>query len=85
MTLINKDPSNGNDNCFFFLGHSIHNASFKVFFIDEGFFGMVNANDLRPLEKKYASMQPSQSFHCVLGGVQPMAALNQREILGFGK
>ena len=55
----------------------------RVFFVDEGFYSVVGPSHLRPLEKKFASKLPWQSFHCVLGGVQPIGALKNKENLGF--
>ena len=56
----------------------------KVFFIDEGFFSNLALEHIRPLPKKYADKLPAQSIQCILGGVQPLSALKEKQILSFG-
>ena len=68
---------------FPFIGDSSQDFEVKVFYVDEGFYSVVGPSHLRPLEKKFASKFPSQSFHCVLGGVQPISALHNKDSLGF--
>ena len=67
------------------LDTDISAVSAKVFFVDEGFFSTVGIKDIRPLPRKFAEMLPSQTFHCILGGVQPIEALSQEQKLGFSK
>ena len=56
-----------------------------MYFIDEGFFSVVGSSHLRPLDEKFATMLPSQAFHCIMGGVQPIEALQKtnKNDLGF--
>ena len=70
---------------FVVIGECLEAVTVKVFFIDEGFSAIIPLGYLRPLPNKYATMLPSQSFHCILGGVQPTEALKREQMLSFGK
>lgn len=54
----------------------------KVFFIDEGYYGVVNLYQIRPLLQRFAKL-PAQSMKCILGGVQPINAVSTTKNLSF--
>ena len=68
---------------FLFSDVDLDNVSVKVLFIDEGNTAVVSLSSLRPLEKKF-SLIPSQSFHCILGGIQPIDASKKYINPNFG-
>ncbi|XP_047126179.1 putative uncharacterized protein DDB_G0282133 isoform X1 [Hydra vulgaris] len=57
----------------------LEDVSVKVYFIDEGNSSIVSLSSLRPLHKKFSKI-PSHSFHCILGGVQPVEALKNTNL-----
>ena len=66
-----------------FCSYLVENLA-KVFLIDEGLEVKVGRASLRPISEKYTKV-PKQSFECILGGVQPLAAIHDDRNLSFGR
>ena len=65
-----------------FCSYLVENTAI-VFLVDEGSEVTVGRTSLRPLSEKFTKV-PKQSFECILGGVQPSAAVHDNRDLSFG-